>query len=207
MAVSDDAGRKRDDLGRPPPMAYACPVMNRCFSRPAASTFTARLGDCLSFLGWSLLAFGLIGLSACAPAPPGGDATSDFRLASLDGSMLGPADFPGKVIVVDFWASWCAPCRKQASILDEVHEELEARGVQFLSVNLGEDEETVREYVAETPFPYPTLMDPEETLGEAFEIYFLPTLLVLNADRGIVYLDSGVVDGPRLRKLITEAGA
>ena len=87
------------------------------------------------------------------PRPP------NVRLAALGGGTVGFGDFEGEIVVVDFWASWCGPCRLQAKILAPLHEQLDGR-VQFLAINLGEDLATVERYVAKNAFPYPVLMDP-----------------------------------------------
>ncbi len=129
----------------------------------------------------------------------------DIRLAALAGGTIGFADFEGQIVVVDFWASWCGPCRLQARILASMQEELEGR-VQFLAVNLGEDLATVERYVAKNAFPYPVLMDPEEKLGVDLQIYALPTVMVLDRAGRIAFLRPGISDRPTLNDALTAAG-
>jgi thiol-disulfide isomerase/thioredoxin len=130
----------------------------------------------------------------------------EFRLKSLDGRKLGPTDFPGQVVVVDFWATWCGPCRIQARILEPIHHDYEGKGVQFLAANVGEDEATVQGFVKSKPFPYPVLLDPESQVSSSFGIYALPTLMVVDKKGNIALLKSGVVDGPTLRQALKDAG-
>ena len=152
-------------------------------------------------LGWRLAEVGRgEAEEAAAPSPP------DVRLAALGGGSMRFADFEGEVVVVDFWASWCGPCRLQAKILEPLYEELEGR-VQFLAVNLGEDLATVEKYVAKNGFAYPVLMDPEETVGNELRIFVLPTVMILDRNGGIAYMRAGISDRPTLREALAAAGA
>lgn len=150
---------------------------------------------------------------ACGPAeaPPETadypEGAAEFRLDTLDGRSLGPPDFPGQVVVVDFWATWCTPCRAQASILDDLHAEWGDRGVQFLAVDVAEERETVEDFVAENPFPYPVLLDPSDEISMELGLVALPTLMIVNTRGEVTYLESGVVDRGRLEALLREAGA
>jgi len=152
---------------------------------------------------FSLMLFGCkdaVGGSKAVGAKP------DFRLKTLDGRKLGPADFPGQVVVVDFWATWCGPCHIQARILEPIQHDYQGKGVQFLATNVGEDEATVRSFLKEKPFPYPVLLDSESTVSGNFGIYALPTLMVIDKQGKIAFLQPGVTDGPTLRKILKDAG-
>lgn len=169
----------------------------------------------LSALALSLLVFGCQEGASAGRASAGrasGSGTADavrvaFRANTLDGKKLGPMDFPGQVVVVDFWATWCGPCHIQARILEPLHRELHGRGVQFLAANIGEDLGTVRAFVKERPFSYPVLVDPEDRLMEDLGIVALPTLLVVDKKGNVTYFEPGLIDADRLRKVIKQAGA
>lgn len=140
-----------------------------------------------------------------AGASPGDGAVVDFRLPQLGGGTLGPPDFVGKVVVVDFWATWCGPCKLQAKFLDELHEELPAETVQFLAVDVAEDEATVRAYVERTPFPYPVLLDLNDSLSSRHEIFGLPTVMVIDPTGRVSYKHTGVTPKKTLEKEIAKA--
>lgn len=146
-------------------------------------------------------------VSGCGPKAVAPVEQADFRLESLDGGEIGPPDFPGQVVVVDFWATWCTPCRAQAAILEDVHAEWADRGVQFLAVDVAEERSLVEKFVAENPFPYPVLLDPEDELSARLGLAALPTLMVISSDGQIIYFKPGVVDGERLGALLREGGA
>jgi thiol-disulfide isomerase/thioredoxin len=133
-------------------------------------------------------------------------STPEFRLKTLDGRTLGPRDFPGKVVVIDFWATWCGPCHVQARILEPLYQDYKGKGVQFLAANVGEDEATVRSFTKKKPFPYPVLLDSDETVAMNHGIYALPTLMVVDKKGKILHFKSGLTDGPTLRRVLKAAG-
>lgn len=130
----------------------------------------------------------------------------DFRLKTVDGRMLGPKDFKGQVVVVDFWATWCLPCHVQARVLEPLHKEYKGKGVQFLAANVGEDEKTVRSFLKDKPFPYPVLLDPEDRVSTQLEVLQLPTLLVIDKTGKVSYFQAGIADAPKVRKILKQAG-
>ena len=130
----------------------------------------------------------------------------EFQLASLDGRVISSSDFEGQVVVIDFWATWCTPCKLQAQFLDQLHEEVGGR-VQFLAIDVGEDEAKVRGYVDKDPFPYPVLLDPQEELMDRYQILGLPTVMVIDRQGRVSYLRTGLTDVPTLRRELAKAGA
>ncbi len=141
------------------------------------------------------------------PSVSGSYPPPDFRLASLDGGTLGPPDFAGDVVLIEFWATWCGPCRLQAKYLEELHSEFDGKGVHFLAIDSGEDEATVRRYVEKDPFPYPVLLDPQSSLSNRYQVYALPTVMIVDRQGAISYMQPGVSDKRTLRQALVAAGA
>jgi thiol-disulfide isomerase/thioredoxin len=163
-------------------------------------------------LGSGLLVLVALGCAAGDLGPGGGAGgrlgtgdEADFRLASLEGGELGPGDFPDRVVLVEFWATWCVPCHAQAAILADLHPEVAADGVAFLAVDVGEERDQVARFVASSPFPYPVLLDPESRLADSLGVYSLPTLMVVDPRGRIAYLDDGVHTAEELRRILREA--
>ena len=197
-------------------------------SEKAAERRAARRSDGLAILRWLLLvgvlfgavagAFGWVSRTARMGSPfaetsPAAESVEaeypppDFRLPSLDGRLIGPPDFPGDVVLVEFWATWCGPCRLQARFLEELHREFDGKGVHFLAIDSGEDEATVRAFTEKTPFPYPVLLDPEDSLSSRYRIYGLPTVMIVDRTGAISFLEIGVSDVETLRAALQAAGA
>jgi len=129
----------------------------------------------------------------------------DFDLVDLDGQRYRLGDFSGRVVLVEFWATWCGPCRLQADILARLYDDVRTDGVEFLAVSLGEPEDVVRKFSRKKPFPYPVLLDPEETLGYALDVYALPTVMILDKGGRISFLRPGISDGETLRRALSAA--
>lgn len=134
--------------------------------------------------------------------------SSDFRLARLEGGgRLGPPDLANQVVLIDFWATWCVPCHAQADILKDLYPEVRGDGVEFLAVDVGEDRELVREFVASRPFPYPVLLDPRSEVADSLGVYSLPTLMVVDRQGRVAHFEEGIHDAAELRRILEAAGS
>ena len=169
----------------------------------------AALGGLALSMGWVAstvdVASPIVPEVTVAPADGEAGELVEFRLPNLEGGLLGPPDYPGQVVVVEFWASWCGPCRLQAKNLEILREEY-GDSVRFLAVNSGENEQTVQSYVEKTPFSYPVLLDTRDSLGVEYQILGLPTLFIINPQGQLVFRETGVVDIGVLRREIAAAG-
>ncbi|MCB1007285.1 MAG: TlpA family protein disulfide reductase [Acidobacteria bacterium] len=155
-------------------------------------------------VAWALVAFrapegGALG------AAGGGEPFPDFSLASIDGRGVTRADLGQRVVLYDFWATWCGPCHLQADILARLYPEARAKGIEFVALATGEPADIVRDFVASRPFQYPVLTDPEEELATRLRIMGLPTLFVVDASGRIVYRNTGLVDANTLRRVLAQA--
>jgi thiol-disulfide isomerase/thioredoxin len=150
-------------------------------------------------------------LTACSGAQETADPelsamAPEFTLLSLAGEQVSIADLAGEVVVIDFWATWCGPCRYQAAILEALHEEFGDQEVRFLAISLGEPDDIVRTFVDNNPFPYPVLIDPDDLLSIELGVYVLPTVMILDLEGRVSFFQPGVTQIEPLRRALYEAG-
>jgi thiol-disulfide isomerase/thioredoxin len=134
-----------------------------------------------------------------------GRAAPDFRRPDLSGAPVALSDFRDRVVLLDFWATWCGPCHLQHEILEPLYEDYRGRGVVFLGVNINEDEQTVGEFTRDRPQPWPVLLDPEGTLTVPYQVYTLPTLVIVGRDGKVTFHSMQLADGPTLRRALERA--
>jgi thiol-disulfide isomerase/thioredoxin len=122
---------------------------------------------------------------------PGAQSPYDFTLRKVDGGAPFPLQpLKGKVLVLNFWATWCGPCRALAPLLEHVHQQFQNAGnIQFLGANCDEDESLVAPYLAEE---HPKITSYfADGLDHLLAVTSLPTVVVLNHDGKIVYRSEG----------------
>ena len=159
-------------------------------------------------LAVAIVAWGVAALRApeAAVATGGsGEAMPAFDLLALDGRRVGPAAFEGRVVLYDFWGTWCGPCHLQSDILRSIYAEAKGRGGEFVGVATGEPADVVRDFLARRPLPYPVLLDPESRLESELAVYGLPTLVVVDRRGRIAYRHTGLIDADTLRRVLAAA--
>ena len=130
-----------------------------------------------------------------AVAKAGGGPAPGFSMSSLAGDgQISLADYSGKTVVLNFWASWCAPCRVEASDLERTWERYRARGVQFLGVDYRDNDAAGRAFVSEFGITYPSVSDPSGELAYDYDLLGLPTTMVIAPDGIVVYKFTGKID-------------
>lgn len=120
--------------------------------------------------------------SGGGPAALAGAPAQSYTLARLDGKSDGLAAYRGHVVLVNLWASWCAPCRSETPALEQLYEESRHRGLVVLGIDQGESAATARAFAKDMRLSYPILVDQDQQYGRAYAAIGLPTSLVV--DRG-----------------------
>jgi peroxiredoxin len=129
-----------------------------------------------------------------------GKKAADFSLKSLDGAPVELAALRGKVVVLDFWATWCPPCRHELPVVDKLREEF-GEDVRFLGIN-GEDNGTVKGFLRKNGYGLTMLMDPKRVVNRAYGVYAIPTIVVIDRDGVVRQHFIGGREAPELRRAI-----
>lgn len=127
----------------------------------------------------------------------------DFTVENADGEEVKLSDYVGKPIVLNFWASWCSPCKSEMPEFNEAWEELDGE-VQFLMVNMTdgsrETVDTAKEYVEGQGFSFPVFFDTGSEAAMAYSAYSLPTTYFIDAEGYVVARAVGAIDRDTLQK-------
>ncbi|HJW72988.1 MAG TPA: redoxin family protein [Geothrix sp.] len=111
-----------------------------------------------------------------------GDPAPALQLKDRTGKAFSLADLKGQVVVVDFWASWCGPCRKSLPELDGLQDRYAAQGVKVVGVSLDDDLGAVTAFLEKIPVRFTILHDPAGKSGEAFSVVAMPTTFLIDRE-------------------------
>jgi len=111
----------------------------------------------------------------------------DFNLEDQDGNFMKMSDFKGKVVIINFWATWCPPCRKEMPSMQRAWEKLKQEGIVMLAINVGEDSDQIFAFTAEYPVEFPLLMDRDSSVVRQWKVRGLPTTYIVNPAGKLVY--------------------
>jgi len=161
-------------------------------------------GILLSFIrnNWILLAgFAIAGLivmkglmpeGSPARAKPAGTASRNFTLTDLDGKAVSLSSFRGNsVVILDFWATWCGPCRLTMPVLQRLKDSLGGRGLVVLSIDLRENPATVRSFIQQNGFTMRVLMDSDGAVSGAWGVSGIPSLFVIDKEGNVRHQEVG----------------
>ena len=152
-----------------------------------------------------LLLFGVLGASAqgLRPSPP--VAAPVLALPGVDGRVHRLADYRGKVVLVNFWASWCGPCRAEIPSMEKLRRSLSGEPFAILAVNEGEGAGTVRRFTDAAQLGSVVLLDRDGAAARAWGARALPSSFIVGPDGKIRYSHVGALDwsAPEVRRSIT----
>jgi len=135
-----------------------------------------------------------------------GQAAGDFTLPDLDGHKHSLRDHRGSVVLLDFWATWCGPCRIQMPNVDKLQHEFKRKGLVVYAINQGEGSEKARQYLQKNKYTTTTLLDQRIEVGRQYKVAGIPTLVVIGRDGKIVAHFVGVRPEATLREALKKAG-
>jgi cytochrome c biogenesis protein CcmG/thiol:disulfide interchange protein DsbE len=123
-------------------------------------------------------------------------------LKLLDGEALAADDLKGKLIMMDFWASWCPPCRQEAPVLAKVYQEYRSRGVEFVGIAIWDDEGEARKYVQRYGITYPNGLDERGLIAIDYGVTGIPEKYFITPEGQVVRKFIGPMEADRLRQVL-----
>jgi thiol-disulfide isomerase/thioredoxin len=143
-------------------------------------------------------------------------ADVNHRAVTIEGSLLADGtpwsstSARGSLLVVNYWASWCGPCRAEQPSLTTVARRYASRGVKFIGINIRDNQAAARAHVQEFKIPYPSLFDPGALTATKLEVFALPSTFILDRDGVVAYRLTGRTNAPlladRLDTLLARGG-
>lgn len=129
-----------------------------------------------------------VGVAGRAAAPA---AVPDVIVQNEDGAAVRLSDYQGQVLLVDFWASWCIPCKTSFPALDAIYREYHPKGLEVVAINLDEQRPKADAFLAARPHRLPVLFDPKGVAPAAFGVKAMPTSYLIDRSGAIRFTHTG----------------
>ncbi len=132
-----------------------------------------------------------------------GQAAPNFTLTNMQGQQVSLADLKGKVVIVNFWATWCPPCREEMPSMEMLYRKYKDQGLEILAVNAEKDgARLVRKFLQKTPYSFPILLDEGADVQNLYKVFRFPETFIVDRKGNIVEQVTGAIDwtsGPALK--------
>ncbi|MCC7257028.1 MAG: TlpA family protein disulfide reductase [Gammaproteobacteria bacterium] len=138
-----------------------------------------------------------------SPAP-------DFRLPARAGGEVSLAGLRGQVVLINFWATWCGPCRQEMPLLDQIYQRYKGLGFTLLAVNVEDDSTLADRWLAETPVSFPVLLDRANAVSRLYDVTAMPSTVIVDRQGRVRHVHQGYKPGTenqyqdQIRALIRE---
>jgi peroxiredoxin len=129
-----------------------------------------------------------------------------FELEAADGGMVSLEDYRGQVVLLNFWATWCAPCRIEMPLLQSTFESFKDQGLVILGIDFDEPTDLVASFGDELGLTFPLLLDPGGKVQQQYKVRGYPTTVILDRDGRIQSYHIGVLTQPQLDGYLNTAG-
>jgi peroxiredoxin len=158
-----------------------------------------------------LLGATLLAVAGWASAAATVGATApDFTLRTLNGPNMRLQEQRGKVVLVNFWATWCGPCRKEMPHLNRISDKYKSAGLAMMGVNVDEDVRKAAEVAGKLAVSFPVLLDTDKAVSKLYDLNAMPSTMVIDRSGRVRYLHRGYQDGyenqydQQIRELLKE---
>ncbi len=145
----------------------------------------------------AILALILSAVAATSLASSGleGQTAPDFALKSSTGENMRLSEYRGDVVMVNFWATWCGPCRQEMPLLDELYQRYSRVGFNLLGVNIDDDSRRAMQMIEELGVNFPVLFDARKQVSELYDVDAMPVTVIIDREGTVRYVHQGYKPG------------
>lgn len=151
-------------------------------------------------------------LTAEAPGPWGidelvGKKAPDFILTDIHGKNLSLSSLKGRIVIINFWATWCPPCRAEMPSLNRLYKEYGTRGLVVLAISTDTSANVVKSYLNKNPFDFTILLDTDNKVSRQFRVFSIPTSFLIDKNSVIIqrYIGEEDWEAPEIKSKVKEA--
>ena len=144
------------------------------------------------------------GWSMGSRIPAVGTLVEDFHLTDLEGKSQSLSQYRGKIVLVNFWATWCKPCTTEMPAMQTMYDKLHDKGFVVLAINELEDDAKVREHIKQYGHTFPVLMDRDNKVANQFGVFGLPVSVFIDQEgRAQEYIKGGLLTEQKINETVT----
>jgi peroxiredoxin len=154
----------------------------------------ARFGGTIARCLKAALLCGVLAASVSL-AGDGGGAAPDFSLPARSGKAVALKELRGQVVMINFWATWCGPCRQEMPLLEQMHKKYRGMGFTLLGVNVEPDSSGAEGWLKQTPVSFPILFDRENRVSKLYNVSGMPSSVLIDRKGNVRYLHRGYKPG------------
>ena len=141
------------------------------------------------------LVFGVFSMTGLASSGLTGQAAPDFALKSSSGKNLRLSEYRGDVVMVNFWATWCGPCRQEMPLLDELYSRYQRVGFSLLGVNIDDNQSRAMDMVSELGVSFPVLFDSRKEVSKLYAVEAMPVTVIIDREGMVRFVHQGYKPG------------
>ncbi len=141
------------------------------------------------------LVFSVFAASSLASSGMEGQPAPDFALKSSTGENLRLSEYRGDVVMINFWATWCGPCRQEMPLLDALYSRYQRVGFSLLGVNIDDDSRRAMQMIEELGVSFPVLFDARKEVSKLYEVEAMPVTVIVDREGKVRYIHHGYKPG------------
>ncbi|MDJ0794473.1 MAG: TlpA disulfide reductase family protein [Woeseiaceae bacterium] len=141
------------------------------------------------------LVFSVFAATSLASSQLEGQTAPDFALKSSTGENMRLSEYRGDVVMINFWATWCGPCRQEMPLLDELYQRYSRVGFNLLGVNIDDDSRRAMQMIEELGVDFPVLFDATKRVSEMYDVDAMPVTVIVDREGTVRYVHQGYKPG------------